>query len=445
MGVAAHISFTRGFLGYLNEQGIERAESLLPALSAAYQQHGNWDFLRRQSARMVRADALGARCAVRRRVAARHPARARSDRRKSARDAARRRSPRSDRPAERGPRCGAARDRRGRPYRRLARCAAVPACHGECRRTLSGTPVARDLDHRRAVGLARRGGGDVARAHAARAGEAHRTARRTGLAAGEYDDARTGHVARRDRRARAGLQSPGADAASATSSCGAHSWPTSRTSCARRSPCCAASSRRSKTAYVRLSPESLESLQAEVDMLTKLVSDLYDLSLSDVGALTYRKVDVDLTEVLRARVGHFPRSPRQRSASASNRAAARASRSSCSPTKRRLRQLFSNLLENSLRYTDPGGVVKVECTRGRTTSVADRLPGLRAGRARRVAAAAVRALLPGRWLAQPRERRRRAGARDLQEHRRSASRARSRRTRRRSAAFGSRVTLPLAP
>src|SRR3954465_1408237 len=47
MGVAAHISFTRGFLGYLNEQGVERAESLLPALTTAYKEHGNWDFLRR--------------------------------------------------------------------------------------------------------------------------------------------------------------------------------------------------------------------------------------------------------------------------------------------------------------------------------------------------------------------------------------------------------------
>src|SRR5690349_19570253 len=46
MGIAAHISFTRGFLGYLNEQGIERAESLLPALSTAYREHGDWDFLR---------------------------------------------------------------------------------------------------------------------------------------------------------------------------------------------------------------------------------------------------------------------------------------------------------------------------------------------------------------------------------------------------------------
>ena len=46
MGVAAHISFTRGFLGYLNDQGIERAENLLPTLSAAYKARGSWEFLR---------------------------------------------------------------------------------------------------------------------------------------------------------------------------------------------------------------------------------------------------------------------------------------------------------------------------------------------------------------------------------------------------------------
>ena len=47
-----------------------------------------------------------------------------------------------------------------------------------------------------------------------------------------------------------------------------------------------------------LTPAGISSLQAEVKSLGKLVSDLYDLSLSDVGALTYRMRRIDLRDVL---------------------------------------------------------------------------------------------------------------------------------------------------
>src|ERR1044072_8228113 len=46
-GFAARVSFTHGFLGYLNEQGIERVEELAPAFAAAYEKQGGWGFLRR--------------------------------------------------------------------------------------------------------------------------------------------------------------------------------------------------------------------------------------------------------------------------------------------------------------------------------------------------------------------------------------------------------------
>ncbi|MBW5415230.1 ATP-binding protein [Pseudomonas sp. MAG002Y] len=45
MGVAAYLSFTQGFLGYLNEQAVQRMESNLPRLQEAYAQHGDWSFL----------------------------------------------------------------------------------------------------------------------------------------------------------------------------------------------------------------------------------------------------------------------------------------------------------------------------------------------------------------------------------------------------------------
>jgi len=46
MGFAAHWSLTQGFLGYVNEQAMERLETTLPTIQAAYEEHGSWDFLR---------------------------------------------------------------------------------------------------------------------------------------------------------------------------------------------------------------------------------------------------------------------------------------------------------------------------------------------------------------------------------------------------------------
>lgn len=46
MGAAVRFSFTRGFLGYVNEQELQRLESLIPELAEAYQARGSWEFLR---------------------------------------------------------------------------------------------------------------------------------------------------------------------------------------------------------------------------------------------------------------------------------------------------------------------------------------------------------------------------------------------------------------
>ena len=51
MGVATSWSFGRGFLGYLNEQALERMAPVLPRLASAYAREGNWEFLRNRSDR----------------------------------------------------------------------------------------------------------------------------------------------------------------------------------------------------------------------------------------------------------------------------------------------------------------------------------------------------------------------------------------------------------
>lgn len=106
-----------------------------------------------------------------------------------------------------------------------------------------------------------------------------------------------------------------------------------------------------------MTPKAITSLQAEVTTLSQLVNDLYEVSLTDVGALSYRFQSVDLLEVLNSTVDAcqtrlalhrmhlhvvLPDRPVLLNADES-----------------RLRQLLNNLLENSLRYTDADGDLRV--------------------------------------------------------------------------------------
>jgi two-component system sensor histidine kinase BaeS len=45
MGAAGHFSLTRGFLGYVNELSLQHMDATVPRVAAAYQEHGSWDFL----------------------------------------------------------------------------------------------------------------------------------------------------------------------------------------------------------------------------------------------------------------------------------------------------------------------------------------------------------------------------------------------------------------
>jgi two-component system sensor histidine kinase BaeS len=111
----------------------------------------------------------------------------------------------------------------------------------------------------------------------------------------------------------------------------------------------------------KLTPEAVSSLLTEVATLTKLVDDLHQLSLSDEGALAYRKSQTDLATLLELVAGNF--SARY----ASHGLTLELSLPKLAPffgDPDRLVQLFTNLLENSLRYTDRGGVVKMTLQNG---------------------------------------------------------------------------------
>lgn len=126
----------------------------------------------------------------------------------------------------------------------------------------------------------------------------------------------------------------------------------------------------------KFTPESVASLQAEVGTLTKLVDDLHQLSMSDEGALAYQKTSVDIISLLEMAAGAF----RERFASRGLSIRLKLPESATVFGDRdRLMQLFNNLLENSLRYTDSGGQLHISAEKSAhslTLAFADSAPGV---------------------------------------------------------------------
>lgn len=106
-------------------------------------------------------------------------------------------------------------------------------------------------------------------------------------------------------------------------------------------------------------PQTIQSLHAEALHLGRLVDDLYQLSLSDVGALTYRKSELELGELLSETVEAFRPEFSSKGISIAENIAEPADDVVFGDPER-LRQLFSNLLKNSLKYTDPGGRLSMD-------------------------------------------------------------------------------------
>ncbi len=110
--------------------------------------------------------------------------------------------------------------------------------------------------------------------------------------------------------------------------------------------------------------KALESLHTESLRLGRLVSDLYQLSMSDLGALTYRKTRIDGIEVLKEVVDSYLGEIENHQLHFFGVAA---------PSRpvvifgdpERLHQLFSNLLDNSLKYTEAGGYLKIVASKGK--------------------------------------------------------------------------------
>lgn len=111
-----------------------------------------------------------------------------------------------------------------------------------------------------------------------------------------------------------------------------------------------------------VSQEALSSLHGEIMRLNRLVDELYQLSLSDAGALTFHKSTIDvvavLEEVLASLSYEFDKNGL---ALALDNRLSEAASVHADPD--RLSQLFLNLLTNSLKYTDAGGRLEIDVSR----------------------------------------------------------------------------------
>lgn len=105
------------------------------------------------------------------------------------------------------------------------------------------------------------------------------------------------------------------------------------------------------------SPENIALLKKSTDNLSYIVGDLYELSLADIGALSYNKDTFDLAILLRDVINAYQDKFDAKSLTLTFQQ--QPSDALIFADQKRIRQLIINLVENSLRYTDAGGEVSV--------------------------------------------------------------------------------------
>jgi two-component system sensor histidine kinase BaeS len=108
----------------------------------------------------------------------------------------------------------------------------------------------------------------------------------------------------------------------------------------------------------KLTPETVDNLHSEVINLDRLVNDLHELSMSDIGALSYHKQRINLISILGQHVSIYHESFEDKHIKLDT------NWSEKKPIfvladQDRIGQLFSNLLTNSLRYTEENGKLEI--------------------------------------------------------------------------------------
>ncbi len=104
-------------------------------------------------------------------------------------------------------------------------------------------------------------------------------------------------------------------------------------------------------------PGATNSLHQEILRLSRLIDDLHELSLSDLGALSYERQDVDIVEVIRSILDQQQLVFEAQQISCSMTSSEPVIQVSADP--KRLDQLFSNLVNNTRYYTQSPGKLDI--------------------------------------------------------------------------------------
>jgi len=115
--------------------------------------------------------------------------------------------------------------------------------------------------------------------------------------------------------------------------------------------------------------DAIHSLSSEVSRLTRLTNDLYQLALSDHGALTYRKIKLNPIALLKQNIAGLKPKFDHKQITVTLFDKSHNIRLFADPD--RLTQLFQNLLTNSAKYTDNGGHLDITLSQKNKTLFID--------------------------------------------------------------------------
>ncbi len=104
--------------------------------------------------------------------------------------------------------------------------------------------------------------------------------------------------------------------------------------------------------------KAIARLQKHAERLASLVNDLYQLSLTDIGAMSYRKRDCDLVEIVEEINVSLQNKAMQQGLSLEVKMPKHPMNAFADPE--RLHQLFLNLFNNSINYTQSPGTIRVQ-------------------------------------------------------------------------------------
>lgn len=125
-------------------------------------------------------------------------------------------------------------------------------------------------------------------------------------------------------------------------------------------------------------PEQIASVHDESVLLSRLVTDLRDLSLAEAGQLKLHRTSHDLAELINTELSGISSRAQEKGISISTEVPANLPLVLIDPD--RIRQVLHNLIGNALRYTPPDGTIKISAQPGPsewiTVSVADTGTGI---------------------------------------------------------------------